>query len=90
MWQCTSTAATLRTKIYIVAKDYVLPLAELNQTYAQMITSMKVTDYYTKQLKFTALFTCPLAGEHFACDGVIQLKFDGNVIKCNIVFCIFL
>ena len=63
----------------IVSKDYVLPgmdgvpLAELNQTYAKTIPSLKVTDYYTvidngdnKCLKFTALFTCPLTGEHFA------------------------
>lgn len=63
----------------IPMKDYVLPgtdgvpVAELNQTYAQIRPSLKITDYYTiidngdnKNLMFTAIFTCPLTGEHFA------------------------
>jgi hypothetical protein len=75
-----------------------VPVAELNQTYASRgLTSAQIQllkkQYYTvidnnevpHQKLFTAIFTCPLTGEHFA-SGELGSPASGDAVKVGDIY----
>ncbi|KAL7514931.1 hypothetical protein ACHAXN_013065 [Cyclotella atomus] len=67
-----------------------VPISELNQTYCKTDQGIKISDFYTvfdngnlKDLLFTAIFTCPIKGEHFASGDWGESK---NVVRMGDIF----